>query len=61
MHSKERWRCSKDERNVDSQNRRDYALRGPCKTRRSYWPCDWNEVELTVKEGMVHYLCNGEL
>jgi lysophospholipase L1-like esterase len=40
---------------------RDYPLAGPYKNLKNYRPGDWNEIEVTVKNGVAHALCNGEL
>jgi len=40
---------------------RDYPLAGPYKKLKNYRPGDWNEIEVTVKDGVAHCLCNGEL
>lgn len=40
---------------------RDYPLAGPYKKLKNYRAGDWNEVEVTVKDGVAHALCNGEL
>jgi lysophospholipase L1-like esterase len=40
---------------------RDYPLAGPYKNLRNYRPGDWNEIEITVSNGLAHCLCNGEL
>jgi lysophospholipase L1-like esterase len=40
---------------------RDYPLAGPYKNLKNYRPGDWNEIEVTVKNGAAHCLCNGEL
>jgi len=40
---------------------RDYLLAGPYKKLKNYRPGDWNEIEVTVKDGVAHSLCNGEL
>ena len=40
---------------------RDYLLAGPYKYLKNYRPGDWNEIEVTVKGGTAHCLCNGEL
>lgn len=40
---------------------RDYPLAGPYKQLQNYKPQDWNEVEVTVKEGVAHCTCNGEV
>ena len=40
---------------------RDYPLAGPYKTLQNYRPQDWNEVVITVKGGIAHCTCNGEV
>jgi lysophospholipase L1-like esterase len=40
---------------------RDYLLAGPYKKLKNYRAGDWNEIEVTVKGGMAHCLCNGEI
>jgi lysophospholipase L1-like esterase len=40
---------------------RDYPLAGPYKNLRNYRPGDWNEIEVTVRDGLAHCLCNGEI
>ena len=40
---------------------RDYPLAGPYKTLKNYRPGDWNEIEVTVKDGVAYCLCNGEV
>jgi hypothetical protein len=40
---------------------RDYPLAGPYKQLKNYRPQDWNEMEVTVKDGVAHCLCNGEV
>lgn len=40
---------------------RDYPLAGPYKTLKNYRAGDWNELEVTVRQGVAHALCNGEL
>ena len=34
---------------------------GPFTTLRNYRPLDWNEVVVTVKGGLAHATCNGEV
>jgi hypothetical protein len=34
---------------------------GPYKNLKNYRPGDWNEIEVTVKDGVAHCLCNGEV
>jgi len=40
---------------------RDFPLAGPYKNLKNYRPGDWNEVEVTVQDGVAHSLCNGEV
>jgi lysophospholipase L1-like esterase len=40
---------------------RDFLLAGPYKNLKNYRPGDWNEIEVTVKDGVAHCLCNGEV
>jgi len=40
---------------------RDYPLAGPYKTLKAYRAQDWNEVVVTVKDGLAHCTCNGEV
>jgi lysophospholipase L1-like esterase len=40
---------------------RDYLLAGPYKQLKNYRPGEWNEIEVTVKDGVAHSLCNGEV
>lgn len=40
---------------------RDYLLAGPYKELRQYRAGEWNEIEVTVKDGVAHSLCNGEV
>lgn len=40
---------------------RDYPLAGPYKNLKNYRPGDWNEIEITVKNGIANCLCNGEV
>jgi len=40
---------------------RDYLVAGPYKTLKSYKPQDWNQIEVTVKDGIAHCTCNGEI
>src|ERR1051325_6983559 len=39
---------------------RDYLLAGPYKNLQNYRPGEWNEIEVTVKDGLAHCMCNGE-
>ncbi|MEY2599872.1 MAG: Peptide methionine sulfoxide reductase MsrB [Verrucomicrobiota bacterium] len=40
---------------------RDYLLAGPYKDLKQYRPQDWNELEVTVRDGVAVATCNGEL
>ena len=40
---------------------RDYLVAGPYKQLKNYKQQDWNEVEVTVKDGVAHCVCNGEV
>jgi hypothetical protein len=40
---------------------RDYLVAGPYKTLTNYKPQDWNVIEVTVKDGVAHCTCNGEV
>jgi hypothetical protein len=40
---------------------RDYPLAGPYKALTKYKPQDWNEMIVTVKDGVAHCTCNGEV
>ncbi len=40
---------------------RDYSLAGPYKALKKYKPQDWNELVVTVKGGVAHCTCNGEV
>lgn len=40
---------------------RDYALAGPWTTLKHYHPMGWNEIVVTVKGGLAHATCNGEV
>ena len=42
---------------------RDYPVAGPdqYKNLKKYKPQDWNEIEITVKDGVARCTCNGEL
>jgi lysophospholipase L1-like esterase len=40
---------------------RDYPLAGPYKKLKNYRPQEWNELDITVKDGAAFCLCNGEL
>ncbi len=42
---------------------RDYFVAGPDKYKslKKYKPQDWNEIEVTVKNGVAHCTCNGEV
>jgi lysophospholipase L1-like esterase len=40
---------------------RDYLLAGPYTTLTKYRPQDWNEIVITVRNGVAHCTCNGEV
>ncbi|MHC4995551.1 MAG: GDSL-type esterase/lipase family protein [Planctomycetota bacterium] len=40
---------------------RDYPLAGPYYDLKKYKPQDWNNLTVTVKNGVAHATCNGEL
>lgn len=40
---------------------RDYLLAGPFKQLKNYRPQEWNEIMVTVREGVAHCTCNGEV
>ena len=40
---------------------RDYALAGPYTKLARYRPQEWNEIEVTVRDGVARATCNGEL
>jgi lysophospholipase L1-like esterase len=40
---------------------RDFIIAGPFSTLKLYRPLDWNEIVVTVKGGLAHCTCNGEL
>jgi hypothetical protein len=40
---------------------RDYLVAGPYKELKSYRPQSWNTIEVTVKGGVAHCTCNGEV
>jgi hypothetical protein len=40
---------------------RDYLVAGPYKELKKYKPQDWNQVIITVKNGVAHCECNGEV
>ncbi|MDB6065389.1 MAG: gnl 3 [Pedosphaera sp.] len=40
---------------------RDYLVAGPYNQLKKYKPQDWNEIEVTVKGGVAHCVCNGEV
>jgi len=40
---------------------RDYLVAGPYKNLQNYKPQDWNEIVVTVTNGMAHCTCNGEV
>ena len=39
---------------------RDYLVAGPYKELKKYRPQDWNEIVVTVTNGVAHGTCNGE-
>ena len=40
---------------------RDYLVAGPYKQLQHYKPQDWNEIEVTVTNGVAYCTCNGEV
>ena len=40
---------------------RDYLVAGPYKELKAYKLQDWNQIEVTVKDGIAHCTCNGEV
>ncbi len=40
---------------------RDYLVAGPYKELKQYKPQEWNVIEVTVKDGVAHCTCNGEV
>ena len=40
---------------------RDYLVAGPYKDLKKYKPQDWNEIVVTVTNGVAHCTCNGEV
>jgi hypothetical protein len=40
---------------------RDYLVAGPYKELKMYKPQEWNQMEVTVKGGVAHCTCNGEV
>jgi len=40
---------------------RDYLIAGPFLTLKHYRPLDWNELAITVRGGLAHAACNGEV
>jgi len=40
---------------------RDYLVAGPYKDLKKYKPQDWNEIEITVGNGVAYCTCNGEV
>ena len=40
---------------------RDYLVAGPYKELKKYKPQDWNTIIVTVKDGVAHCECNGEV
>lgn len=40
---------------------RDYLVAGPYKELKKYKPQEWNQIIVTVKDGVAHCECNGEV
>jgi lysophospholipase L1-like esterase len=40
---------------------RDYPIAGPYYALKNYRPLDWNELVVTVRGGLAHATCNGEI
>jgi hypothetical protein len=40
---------------------RDFIIAGPFSTLANYRPLDWNEIVVTVRGGLAHCTCNGEV
>jgi hypothetical protein len=40
---------------------RDYLVAGPYKELKAYKPQEWNQIEVTVKDGVARCTCNGEV
>lgn len=40
---------------------RDYLVAGPYKNLKQYKPQEWNQMEVSVKDGVAHCTCNGEV
>lgn len=40
---------------------RDYLVAGPYKELKQYKAQDWNQIVVTVKDGVAHCTCNGEV
>lgn len=40
---------------------RDYLVAGPYKELKQYKPQEWNQLVVTVKDGVAHCTCNGEV
>jgi len=40
---------------------RDYLVAGPYKDLKQYKPQEWNEIVVTVTNGVAHCTCNGEI
>ena len=40
---------------------RDYPIAGPYAALKNYRPLEWNEIVVTVKGGLAHATCNGEV
>jgi Domain of Unknown Function (DUF1080) len=41
--------------------RRDYLVAGPYTNLKNYRPQDWNDIVVTVKDGVAHCECNSEV
>ena len=40
---------------------RDFVLAGPYKDLKNYKPQQWNQMTISVKDGVAHCTCNGEV
>jgi lysophospholipase L1-like esterase len=40
---------------------RDYPIAGPFSALKNYRPLEWNEITVTVRGGLAHATCNGEV
>jgi Domain of Unknown Function (DUF1080) len=40
---------------------RDYLVAGPYKQLKQYKPQDWNQIDITVTNGVAYCVCNGEI